>query len=48
MAVEVVNAIASHQEYGRGYCLRCFAEALRWADEMTLERVVRRLQGRMS
>ncbi len=40
------NAIATHQEYGRGYCLRCFAEALRYASLDSAEKVIRRLQGR--
>jgi len=39
------RAIATHTEHGRAYCLACFREALRFADEMTLEMVVRRLRG---
>ena len=40
------NAIATHQEYGRGYCLRCFTEAIRFAQLEASEKVIRRLQGR--
>ncbi len=45
MICERHNAIATHQEYGRGYCARCFREALKVAEDMTLEALVRRLRG---
>ena len=39
------NAIATHQEYGRGYCARCFAEAIQYATLEASERVIRGLQA---
>jgi hypothetical protein len=40
------NALATHTEHGRAYCLRCFHEALRFALSEDAAKLIRRLQGK--
>lgn len=38
--------IARFEEHGRAYCGKCFAEAVLFAREVTMEMRIRRLHGK--